>query len=59
MDTYTKVQHAALFLPLFLIFLSACQQPVSTAKQDGLLAEGIFIEWELISNQVADEPLCR
>ncbi len=59
MDTYTKLQHAALFLPLFLIFLIACQQPSSTAKQDGLLAEGIFIEWEVVSNQVDDEPRCR
>jgi hypothetical protein len=59
MDTSTKLQHAALFLPLFLIFLSACQQSSSTVKQDGLLADGINIEWELISNQVADEPLCR
>ncbi len=37
MDTSTKLQHAALLLPLFLIFLSACQQPSSTAKQDGQL----------------------
>ena len=59
MDTSTKLQHSSIFLSLFLIFLTACQQPASTIKQDGLLAEGIFIEWEVISNQIADEPRCR
>ena len=54
MDTYTKLQQSAFFLLFSMIVLSACQQPSSTAKQDGLLAQGIFIEWEVVSNQVAD-----
>lgn len=59
MDTSMKLQHSMRFLLFFLILLPACKQTASTAKQDGLLAEGIFIEWELISNQVSDEPRCR
>jgi hexosaminidase len=59
MHTSTKLQQSLPFLPIFVLILFACQPQASTYRKDASLAEGIYIEWELLSNQVSDEPRCR
>ena len=54
-----KLRHSMLFFSFVMLLLSGCQQSTSLATKDSLLAEGIFMEWELISNQVSDKPQCR
>jgi len=54
-----KLRHIVLFFFFVMLFLSGCQSSTSLATKDSQLAEGISMEWELISNQVADKPQCR
>ena len=42
-----------------MAILSSCLSSIQDVNQDRKLADGIHIEWEMLSNRVADEPRCR
>jgi hexosaminidase len=54
-----KLTPQLLLLPCFMASLISCNSSATLEKQDARHAQQLFIEWELISNQVADEPRCR
>jgi hexosaminidase len=54
-----RLTYSPMLLLSIMILLGSCQSPVSEKGQDARLAEGLYLEWELVSNQVADEPRCR
>ena len=45
--------------PYIMLFLASCHSSVPELEEDKRLAERLFVEWELVSNKVADEPRCR
>ena len=42
-----------------ILLLFSCQQSAPSANQDKSVSENIFLEWEVVSNQVASVPRCR
>ena len=52
--------HLPLLIAGFMILsLFSCRQPAPSARQDKIIADHLSVEWEVVSNQVADVPRCR
>jgi hexosaminidase len=54
-----KAFQFTLCIPLVFLLLSSCLRSTSLKEQDAEIAENIFIDWELVSNQVSDQPQYR